>query len=56
MIKSEFKPEDKLICKSDEYLNINKDDCVTVDKYITDGHFYIKENVGVCEDKDFIKK
>jgi len=55
MRKGKFKPGDKLICKSDAYLTINKDDCVTVDKYVSDGYLYIEECVGIYEDMDFIK-
>lgn len=50
-----FKPNDKLICKTDAYSTINKGDIVTVTDYIEYGFFFIKENVGVYEDIDFIQ-
>lgn len=49
-----FKSGDKVICKTNEYLNLREEQCVTVEKYIEDGIFYIEEEMGSYEDCDFV--
>lgn len=54
-MKYKFKSGDKVICKSNEYITIKENQCVTVDRYVDDYYFYIDEEIGVYNQADFIK-
>lgn len=53
-MRNKFDKGDKIICKTNEYLNLREGQCVTVEKYIDNGIFYIEEEMGSFEDSDFI--